>query len=84
MNFRSIRERRKKRMRIVCVPPQILHSSLAAFWYGACPAFIMPPVCIGSSLHLPIFLLLISGVFLFSLKWRERMFNEAEFKREDF
>jgi hypothetical protein len=34
-------------------PPQILHSSLAALWYGAAAA---PPVFIGSSLHLPIFL----------------------------
>lgn len=72
MNFRSIRERRKKRMRIVYVPPQILHSSLAAFWYGACPAFIMPPVCIGSSLHLPIFYYLLVVCF-FSLKGRERI-----------
>ena len=35
-------------------PPQILHSSLAALWYGAAAA---PPAFIGSSLHLPIFFL---------------------------
>ena len=61
-----MKEEKKKNERIARVPPQILHSSLAAFWYGACPAFIMPPVCIGSSLHLPIFLSLIRGVFLLS------------------
>jgi len=73
MNFRSIRERRKKEEEnCICVPPQILHSSLAAFWYGACPAFIMPPVCIGSSLHLPIFYYVYEWCF-FSLKGRERI-----------
>tara|TARA_B110000483_G_scaffold237437_1_gene312206 strand:+ start:907 stop:1131 length:225 start_codon:yes stop_codon:yes gene_type:complete len=55
LNEFSIHSGKKKSMRIVYLPPQILHSSLAAFWYGACPAFIMPPVGIGSSLHLPIF-----------------------------
>ncbi len=74
MNFRSIRERKKKR--IVCIPPQILHSSLAAFWYGACPAFIVPPVCIGSSLHLPIFLLLI--IVFVTCTFSERMINEEK------
>jgi len=42
-----------KREKTLFSPPQILHSSLAALWYGAAAA---PPVFIGSSLHLPIFL----------------------------
>jgi hypothetical protein len=42
-----------KRKETLFSPPQILHSSLAALWYGAAAA---PPVFIGSSLHLPIFL----------------------------
>ena len=41
-----------KRKETLFSPPQILHSSLAALWYGAAAA---PPVFIGSSLHLPIF-----------------------------
>jgi hypothetical protein len=64
---KSNARKNKKGETLFFSPPQILHSSLAALWYGAAAA---PPVFIGSSLHLPIF-------FFFSFLGLFRAINDV-------